>query len=115
MHLRAHQNVLTVVAMTLALFSAARAATPNIKDNLTWLENRNGSRATAWVVAQNHRALAHFKTDPRFSQNLDIARSIHAEAPVADSTVTVIGHAVYRLVQSSAHPRGIWQRLDLSG
>lgn len=91
---------------------AEEPALPESVDPFSWLEERDGRRALAWVEAQNERTLKHFRSQRRYAQYYKEALQIAAgeEAIPGNVRGEISGGWFYDLWQGTAHPRGIWRR-----
>ena len=78
-------------------------------DPFLWLEDVNGTRAMAWVKAQNARTLGVLKNDPNFAGLYADALKI-VEAKDRVPTPELVAHDVYNFWQDASHVRGIWRR-----
>ncbi len=78
-------------------------------DPYAWLEDVDGSRATAWVAAENAKTLGVLENDPRFPGYRDQARALATSADRL-AVPRVLGGAVYNFWRDKDHVRGIWRR-----
>ncbi len=85
------------------------AVTAPPSDPFLWLENVHGTRAMAWVQAQNARTLGVLKSDPNFAGLYADALKI-VEAKDRIPTPEFVARDVYNFWQDAAHVRGIWRR-----
>ena len=91
--------------------TVAKAAptTPDGSDPYLWLEDKDGTRAMAWVKAQNAKTLPVLQGDSHY-------QALYADAlQVAQSKSRIpyprtIGGAIYNFWQDDQHVRGIWRR-----
>lgn len=105
--------------------SQGTGATPGIgvhhmdRDEYSYLENPDDSRATAWVSRQNERTLEDLEGDPRFRSYVEFARAAEASgreitgtwAGVSNSAGMSLDHDwVYQVRSDESHPRGVWRR-----
>ncbi len=103
---------LNVVQQTLSARAAPAPAPAMIdagEDPFLWLEDVGGTRALAWVEAENKRSLAVLEVDPRYA-------ALHAEAlALAEAkdripTPDFLNGDVYNFWQDADHVRGVWRR-----
>ncbi len=106
---------LLLIAALAALAVPALAETPPVTaptkdtDPYLWLEEIHGSRAMAWVEAENARSLAILKSDPRYEAfHQEALRIVNATDRIP--TPSVIGEALYNFWQDPANVRGLWRR-----
>ena len=81
-------------------------------DPFLWLEDIDGSRALAWVRAENARSLALLESDPRYSALLAEARAV-ITAPDRIPYPSFLGDDLVNFWQDEAHVRGLWRRTTL--
>ncbi len=88
--------------------------TPEASDDdpWLWLEEVDGTRALAWVEAQNAATLARFG-GPRFEADRDALASLF-DRPDNIPYVTRRGKWLYNMWRDAAHPRGLWRRTTLA-
>lgn len=101
----------SLVTPTLASSQATRADTT--KDPYLWLEEMHGTRAMAWVNAENAKTTAVLEKDPRYAGIFKAALTI-AQAKDRIPYVSYIGGELYNFWQDSAHVRGIWRKTSLT-
>jgi len=94
-------------AAATALVALLGAASPD--DPYLWLEDVHGSRAMAWVDAQNAKTLDVLENDPNFPGIYDDALTI-AQAKDRIPYPDLISRQVYNFWQDDQHVRGIWRR-----
>ena len=81
------------------------------KDPWIWLEEVEGERALAWVVAQNAATLARL-ADARYEADRAEVKAA-LDRPGKLPFVTRRGRHVFNFWQDAVHPRGIWRRTTL--
>jgi prolyl oligopeptidase len=85
------------------------ATGPNGSDPFLWLEDKDGSRALAWVRGQNARSLPILEHDPNYktfyNDALKIAQS-NARIPYPQT----LDGSIYNFWQDATHVQGIWRR-----
>ena len=90
--------------------AAAAAQTAGASgDPYLWLENIEGSRALAWVHAQNAGTFQRYRHDPLYQVLHRDALSV-LESRSRVPGVRQLGGYVYNLWQDKDHPRGIYRR-----
>jgi prolyl oligopeptidase len=104
---------LPLLAVALVLAAAPVAAADPPDDPYLWLEEIDGERAMAWVMAQNERSTGVLEKVPEF----DPIRSRILE--IYDSKdripyVGIRGDHLYNFWQDAEHERGIWRRTTLA-
>ena len=98
------------LTMTAAAAWAQRVANT---DPYIWLEDKDGSRAQAWVAAENARTLPRLQNDPRYRQFYAEALAIAA----AKDRIPMPQQAMGRIVnfwRDSDHPQGVlrWTTME---
>ena len=83
------------------------------RDPYVWLEDNNGSRAQAWVAAENARTLPRLQNDPRYKGFYEEARAIAAAKDRIPMPQQVMGRIV-NFWRDADHPQGIlrWTTVD---
>ena len=81
---------------------------PMTDDPYTWLEDKDGAKALAWVEAENARTLPRLEGDPRYKTFYAEAFAI-ASAQDRVPAPELIGGKVTNLWRDEAHPQGIWR------
>jgi prolyl oligopeptidase len=118
MRIRFFPALLASIASSLIVAHPGRAqqqasSSSEAVDPYLWLEEQQGSRAMAWVHAENAKTTAVLEKDPHFA-------SLYADAlAVAQSkdripSARFIGGQLYNFWQDSAHVRGVWRRTTLA-
>lgn len=102
--------VITTSRLATAQTQAAKPASP---DKFLWLEDQHGSRAMAWVNAENAKTTAVLEKDPRFAPLYRDALGV-AQASDRIPYAEFLGGDLYNFWQDSAHVRGIWRRTSLA-
>jgi prolyl oligopeptidase len=87
----------------------ALAVTGPPSDPYLWLEDVHGTRAMAWVKAENAKTLAVLQSDPNFAGLYAQALTI-AQAKDRIPLPELIGGQVYNFWQDDDHVRGLWRR-----
>jgi prolyl oligopeptidase len=82
-------------------------------DPYIWLEDAHGTRAMAWVEAENAKTRAVLEKDPRYAGIYQDALAI-AQAQDRIPTPNLLAGSVYNFWQDREHVRGIWRRTSLS-
>jgi prolyl oligopeptidase len=100
-------------AVALCLLCLPAVADPVTSDPFVWLEQARGSRALAWVRAQNEVTERVLKADPNYREALAAAEAILTAADRVP-TVGLAGGYVYNLWQDRRHERGLWRRIPLA-
>lgn len=90
------------------LFLALLGVVP-ASDPYLWLEDVHGTRAMAWVKAENAKTLAVLQNDPNFAGLYADALKI-AEAKDRIPAPEFINRSIFNFWQDSEHVRGIWRR-----
>jgi prolyl oligopeptidase len=80
-------------------------------DPYLWLEEIDGSRALAWVEAQNAATLEAY-ADGRFAADRDGLKAA-LDRPDKIAGVTRRGGLLYNFWQDAEYPRGLWRRTTL--
>ena len=78
-------------------------------DPFLWLEDVHGTRAMAWVRAENAKTLAVLENDPNFPSLYADALRI-AQASDRIPTPEFVQRSIYNFWQDDVHVRGIWRR-----
>src|SRR5260221_10747504 len=81
-------------------------------DPYLWLEEVEGTRALAWVEAENKRTLARFG-DARFATDRDALLAIF-DRPDNIPYVMRRGAYLYNYLIDANNPRGLWRRTTLT-
>ncbi|MEO7964718.1 MAG: S9 family peptidase, partial [Gemmatimonadaceae bacterium] len=100
-----------LVAPTLAAAQTSRA--DSTADPFIWLEEAHGTRAMAWVNAENAKTSAVLEKDPRFAKIYKTALSM-AGAKDRIPYVRFLSGQLYNFWQDSVHVRGIWRKTTLA-
>jgi prolyl oligopeptidase len=99
----------TIAAVALfALVGVAPASDPFL-----WLESVHGTRAVAWVEAENTKTLRVLQSDPNFAGLYADALAI-AQAKDRIPAPELIARNAYNFWQDEQHVRGIWRRTTLA-
>ncbi len=83
-------------------------------DPFLWLEDVHGSRAMAWVEAENAKTLAVLGNDPNFARFYAEALTI-AQAQDRIPAPAFVAGDIYDFWQDAQHVRGIWRRTTPEG
>ncbi|HUB89330.1 MAG TPA: prolyl oligopeptidase family serine peptidase [Dyella sp.] len=98
--------------MTQAQDTPAPGAAASTDDPYLWLEDIHGTRAMAWVKAQNAITQKQFAASPAFTHTRDrILEVLDSDARIP--YVERRGDYLYNFWQDKAHPRGLWRRTTL--
>ncbi len=92
--------------------TAAQATRADTTDPYLWLEEMHGSRAMAWVNAENAKTTAVLEKDPRWEGIYKAALAM-AQAKDRLPYVSYIGGELYNFWRDSVHVRGIWRKTSL--
>ena len=103
---------LRIIALIAGIIGAAPLA--GAPDPFLWLENVNGTRALAWVKAENAKTLAVLQHDPHFAPFKATALALN-QSQTRIPTPDMIGGRVYNFWQDAAHVRGIWRATTITG
>jgi prolyl oligopeptidase len=90
----------------------AQATRADTTDPYLWLEEMHGSRAMAWVNAENAKTTAVLEKDPRWEGIYKAALAM-AQAKDRLPYVSYIGGELYNFWRDSVHVRGIWRKTSL--
>ncbi len=93
--------------------SAGAARNPLPPDPFLWLENVHGTRAQAWVRAENAKTLAVLQRDPHFAHFYATALALNGARDRIPAPDLIAGQ-VYNFWQDAAHVRGIWRRTTIT-
>ncbi|MEP7382869.1 MAG: prolyl oligopeptidase family serine peptidase [Gemmatimonadota bacterium] len=105
--------IFSICALLAPVLASAQAGRPDTTDNFRWLEEMNGTRAMAWVKAENAKTAAVLEKDRRYSGIYKSALEM-AQAKDRLAYVRFLGGELYNFWQDSAHVRGIWRRTTLA-
>lgn len=89
-----------------------------MRDPLEWLNHtgKDGAKAMAWAREQTDRSISRLRRSGRFADYQATAKflsqRIGADVP-GPTELMYHGGWVYRVIQDSDHPRGIWRRSKL--
>jgi len=83
------------------------------EDPYIWLEDAHGSKAMAWVEAENAKSTGVLEKDPRYAGLYQEALVIF-QAKDRIPSPNVLGGAVYNFWQDADHVRGIWRKTTLA-
>jgi prolyl oligopeptidase len=105
-----------IAAIAGCVFAAAAVPTTGaimLDDPYAWLEDVHGERPLDWVRAQNRKALAVLKEDPRYQAHFD---SILAILDASDRIPfgSLDHRYVFNFWQDAAHPKGLWRRTTIA-
>jgi prolyl oligopeptidase len=100
-------------AAVLPARASAQAATADTTDPYLWLEEMHGSRAMAWVNAENAKTMAVLEKDPRFEGIYNAALAM-AQAKDRLPFVSYLGGELYNFWRDSVHVRGIWRKTSVA-
>ncbi len=104
---------LPLLAVALVLAATPVAAAEPTEDPFLWLEEIDGERSMAWVVAQNTRSTGILEKvgefEPIRSRILEIYNS-KDRIPY----IVIRGSHLYNFWQDAEHQRGIWRRTTLA-
>src|ERR1700740_2293990 len=98
-------RVILVVAVAFWLTGLAYAES---QDPYIWLEDAHGSKATAWVEAENAKSTGILEKDSRYAGLYQEALTI-VQAKDRIPSPNVLAGAVYNFWQDAEHVRGIWR------
>jgi len=101
----------TLVAI-LAIACLAPLAAAEDTDPYLWLEDVEGTRALAWVRAQNAKSLGELQAVKQYKPIYDKALEIY-DSQDRIPYPTLMGKYVYNFWQDKTHTRGIWRRTQL--
>jgi prolyl oligopeptidase len=93
--------------------SVAATAPDASTDPFVWLEDVNGTRASAWVKDENAKTLDVLQKDPRFAGFYADAVKV-GEAKDRIPGPQFIRGRIYNFWQDTDHVRGIWRSTSLS-
>ncbi|WOK37530.1 prolyl oligopeptidase family serine peptidase [Sphingomonas sp. C3-2] len=82
-------------------------------DPYLWLEDIEGTRALAWVRAENEKTLRVLQSDPRYNQFRDQALAI-LQAQDRIPYVNFTANGLDNFWQDETHVRGIWRSTTLA-
>ena len=105
--------ILSLAAARLAGAQRQTGGAAADRDPYLWLEDQRGTRALAWVAAENAKTTAVLEKDPRYAA---LYRDALAVAQASDRIpyARFIGGQLYNFWQDSAHVRGILRRTTLA-
>jgi prolyl oligopeptidase len=105
--------VLACCAAFLPAPASAQQSKADTTDPYLWLEEMHGSRAMAWVNAENAKTTAVLEKDPRWEGIYKAALTM-AQAQDRLPYVSYIGGELYNFWRDSVHVRGIWRKTSLA-
>ncbi len=89
--------------------AATPSAAPDPADEYGWLEEVDGERAMAWVLARNAETLGGLAATPEFAATRDAIREV-LDSPDRIPEVSLVGDLLYNFWRDADHPRGLWRR-----
>jgi prolyl oligopeptidase len=98
-----------LAAVVISHFFALPAHAQVNADPFLWLEDKDGSKAMAWVHEQNARTLPILQGDPRYKQLAADALRV-AQAKGRIPAPEIFNDGIYNFWQDETHVRGIWRR-----
>jgi prolyl oligopeptidase len=93
--------------------ASGQATTADTTDPYVWLEEMHGTRAMAWVNAENAKTMAVLEKDPRFEGIYNAALAM-AQAKDRLPYVNYLNGELYNFWRDSVHVRGIWRKTSLA-
>lgn len=98
---------LVVLALATVVVAACGGETAPA-DPYLWLEELDSPRVQDWVATENTRTLEVLQNDPRFTDNLTVAKELGNE-PDRIPTPMTYGGIIGNFWQDAEHVRGIWR------
>jgi prolyl oligopeptidase len=90
-----------------------QAAAADESDPYLWLEDVDGTRAMAWVNAENAKTLKILESDPRYP-DLHAAALKVAETQDRIPIPRFLANDIYNFWQDAEHVRGLWRKASLA-